>query len=106
MVWLKKVCAYSHVTNKQTSIEVFWFWKLLFPYRNQKGLLLSPIYKPLKSLFVYTKNKPATHKQLFLKQNERMNEEIRCITNKPKKVMNEWEHDDFYILWALHSVYK
>ena len=35
-----------------------------------------------------------------------MNEEISCITNEGKTVMNEWENDDSDFLWALYSVYK
>ena len=31
---------------------------------------------------------------------------IRCINNKGKTAMNEWENDDSDILWALYSVYK
>ena len=66
-------------------------------HRNQKDFLLSPVYKHLKGIFGYARNKKGhsiEENQLFFKTKE-----------QEKMAMNEWENDDSDILRALDSVY-
>ena len=62
-------------------------------HKNLKAFLFSPVYKHLKGMFVYRApylRKPAALEQFFFQKKpvERMNEEIRCVTNEGKTIKN------------------
>ena len=50
----------SRQKSKRFSSQRIWFWKLLILDKNQKGFLLSPVYKHLKGIFPYTRNEKGT----------------------------------------------
>ena len=67
-VWSRYVPNFMLLFNRRLSLIikltlrscVFWFCKLLILLRNQKGFLLSPVYKHLKSIFGYARNEKGT----------------------------------------------
>ena len=77
-----------------------------------KVFLLSPVYKHLKGIFAYTRNKkdwrkPATHKHIFSKQIFLKKEWRNSLhTNKGKTAKNEQKNDDSDFLWPLYNAYK
>ena len=82
---------------------------------NQKGFLLSSIYKHLKWIFTYARNKEGTwlkktcNALVVLLQSKpiyRVNEEICSISNRGRTAKNEWENDGSDFLQALYNVYK
>ena len=44
-------------------IILFLFWKLLILHRNKKGFLLDPVYKRLKGILAYKRNKVCIYKE-------------------------------------------
>ena len=70
-VWSRCVPIFMLLRNRWLSLIiklkldswVFCLWKLLILQRNQKGFLLSPVYKHLKGTFVYTRNEKGTQSE-------------------------------------------
>ena len=84
-------------------------------HRNQKGFRPSPVYKHLKCIFAYTKNKKYTWVRetgnawvVFFKTNlheEWMTKFVALIAKEKRKMdTNELENDNSDILSALYSV--
>ena len=84
---------------------VFWFWKLLNLHKNQKGLLLSPVYNYSKGTFDYIRNEKGTRlkktsnaEEAFFFETKLFKERMKkflCTTNKRKmkngyKWMRKW----------------
>ena len=113
------------IINLNLCSQVFWFWKVLILHRNQKGFLLSSVYKHLKafqSIYICMYKKWKGHlieenqqwaSSSFLQNNhiQRMNEDICCVQRqrgKEKQLqmngkMMSLIDSMMNILWALHS---
>ena len=51
------------VSKLKLRAKLFWLWKLMILYRNQKRFLHRPIYKHLKGIFVYTRKQTIEENQ-------------------------------------------
>ena len=93
-IWL--FSCYNYTRRPSVIIKLkFCFWKLLSLHRNQKGLLLSPVYKHLKGIFAYRApewRKPATCEYFFFKTNlfKEWMKKFVALLPKKKRLKMKW----------------
>ena len=102
----------SLIIKSKLRSYVFWFRKLLILNRNQKGFILSPVYKYLKGMYLHIQEtirapwRKPTHKKVFFKTNlfKEWMKTFFAFFDKRKTTKNELESDDSDFLQALYGI--